>query len=432
MPDPLPAGPFSRRGFLGLTLLAVPVVLASCAAPDAAPSATSPAEPSAPSPTETPAPTGSARPEVVRSYGPNGTHWPAHTPWIGDTATAVVEVPCDWAAIGAAIAAVTPAQAATGVKITVAAGHTDRRRHIVRIDDGAEGARQHGVGANVLVAPRDGWGTIRISDPARLRDVAGVTFARIDANDLLLTNCNRTVWAQSKVTKGFRMTSSYGATTSECGAYEIVMADAKADISDPLGYAAGDDCVLINCVWEGCYAAPVFRPSGATDHVDTIQMFGSGWYRGLTIRDTTFFGSLNCALQIGGSRPDDPNAGTPFLTLDHSIVTSQATAIRVRYPLPSGADMPSITQAINGIGEPGQLFATDSLIFGSMYKSSWVPCRTPRCHRRVSRRRIRSRTARGITIPRWLHGAGSNSTNSHPSRPTSIRVDLGLGSALAG
>ena len=84
-----------------------------------------------------------------------------------------------------------------------------------------------------------------------------------------------------------------------------------------------------------------------------------------------FFGSLNCALQIGGSRPDDPNAGTPFLTLDHSIVTSQATAIKVRYPLPSGADMPSITQAINGIGEPGQLYANDSLIFGSMYKSAW-------------------------------------------------------------
>ncbi|HYJ51317.1 MAG TPA: hypothetical protein VEX12_15485 [Microbacterium sp.] len=372
MPDPLPAGPFSRRGFLGLTLLTVPVVLASCAAPDAAPSATSPAEPSAPSPTETPAPTGSARPEVVRSYGPNGTHWPAHTPWIGDTATAVVEVPCDWAAIGAALAAVTPAQAAAGLRISVAPGTltgegtSSGSTPMLKELGSADWAQ------NVLVAPRDGRGTVTITGSARLLDVYGVTFARIDADDLLLTNCSRTAWAQAKMTTGLRMTSSYGATTRECGAYEIVMADAKADISDPLGYAAGEGCIIIDCVWEGCYSAPVFRPSGASDHVDTLQMYGKGWYRGLTVRDTTVFGSLNCALQIGGSPEDDPNRGTPFLTVDHSILTSQQTAIEVRYPRPENADTPELAQAINGIGEPGQLYANDSYIFGSMYRSSWA------------------------------------------------------------
>jgi hypothetical protein len=311
------------------------------------------------------------RPALVRSYGPNGTHWPDHTPWIGDTSVKVVEVACSWTAIAVAIDAVTSAQASAGVHITVRPGTLPG----FGASSGSKNVLQ-GIGStrwkrNVLVSPRDGWGTVRISDPARIRDVAGVTFARIDGNEILLTNCTRTAWVHSKMSRGLRMTSSYGATTTQCGAYEIVMADSKADITDPLGYAAGEGCVLTDCVWEGCYSAPVFRPSGASDHVDTIQMYGTGWYRGLTIRDTTFFGSLNCALQIGGARPDDPHLGTPFLTLDHSIITSQATAIRARYPVPPGADAPSIAQALNGIGEPGQLHAADSLIFGSMYKSSW-------------------------------------------------------------
>ena len=110
------------------------------------------------------------------------------------------------------------------------------------------------------------------------------------------------------------------------------MADAKVDISDPFGFAAGNNSMITDSVWEGCYCAPVFRPAGATDHIDTLQMYGNGAYRGLTIRDSTFFGALNSALQLGGPKPDDPELGTPFLTLDHSIFTAQVIAMRVRYP----------------------------------------------------------------------------------------------------
>ncbi|MGC5225247.1 hypothetical protein ACPW96_21985 [Micromonospora sp. DT81.3] len=375
MPDALTDGPLNRRGFLGLTLLALPAFLASCAAPRSEPSVS--ASPSPPSSTpasstpETP-PRASARPELSRSYGPNGTHWPGHTPWIGDAEIVIVEVSCAWAAIGDALAAVTAEQAAAGLRISVAPGTLTGEGASSGSAAMLEKLGSADWAQNILVSPRDGWGTVTISGPARLRDVHGVTFARIDGDDILLTNCTRTAWAHAKMSKGLRMASSYGATTRECGAYEIVMAGAKADIADPLGYAAGEGCVLTDCVWEGCYSAPVFRPTGATDHVDTLQMYGTGWYRGLTVRDSTVFGSLNCALQIGGSRDDDPNRGTPFLTLDHSILTSQATAIEVRYPLPDNADTPKLGQAINGIGEPGQLYANDSYIFGSMYRSSWA------------------------------------------------------------
>ncbi|MEZ3159184.1 hypothetical protein AB1K54_01415 [Microbacterium sp. BWT-B31] len=363
----------SRRAFLGLLTAAPVAALAACAAdrpplPHAVPATAAPTPGTATTGVPTAA---SARPVVVPSFGPNGTHWPEHTPWLGEAVAHIIEVGCTWPAIATALARVTPAQAAAGVHLKVLPGTLTGTGSSSGSKAVLQGLGSADWAKNVLVSPRDGRGTVTISGPARLRDVKGITFARIDADDLLLTNCTRTAWAHAKMSKGLRMASSYNSTTRECGAYEIVMADAKADISDPLGYAAGEGCTLTDCVWDGCYGAPVFRPNGATDHVDTLQMYGSGWYRGLTVRDTTFFGSLNCALQIGGSRPDDPGLGTAFLTLEHSIITSQATAIRVRYPVPDGAQTPSMDQALNGIGEPGQLHAKDSYIFGSMYKSQW-------------------------------------------------------------
>lgn len=369
------AQPFSRRSFVRLLAVAAPAAATAMCSPaqtSGGPSATaSTPSSSAAAPTGAPAAiVGNARPAVVRSFGPNGTHWPAHTPWIKDAVT-TVEVDCTWAAIRTALLAVTASQAAAGAHIKVRPGTLPG----LGASSGSKAVLQ-GLGSaswakNVLVSPRDGWGSVIITEPARLREVYGVTFARINAVDMLLTNCTRSAWAQSVMSDGLSMASSYGATTKECGAYEIVMSNVKADISDPLGYAAGSGSVLTDSVWDGCYSAPVFRPTGATDHVDTLQMYGTGWYRGLTVRDTTFFGSLNCALQIGGMRSDDPNKGTRFLTVDHSIITSQATAIKVRYPKPANADTPSLSQAINGIGEDFQLFANDSYIFGSMYRSKW-------------------------------------------------------------
>ncbi|MGB4779624.1 hypothetical protein [Microbacterium sp.] len=362
----------SRRGFVGLVLLTAPAaVLAACtASPSPAPTTSSPTggggttgAPSAPGP----------RPEVVRSFGPNGTHWPAHTPWLGDENVAVTEVDCDWEAISEAIAAVTPEQAAAGVHIkirpgTLPGGGSSSGSAGVLADIGSADWAQ-----NVLVSPLEGRGSVTIDDEARLVGVHGVTFARLDGVVILMTNCTRSAWAHSKMTYGFRMAASYGETTRECGAYEIVMADAKADIVDPFGYASGEGSLITDCVWEGCYGAPVFRPSGADDHVDSLQMYGTGSYRGLTLRDTAVFGSLNCALQLGGVADDDPYKGSsPFATLDHTLLTSQATAIQVRYPTPDGADTPKMAQAINGIGEPQHLYANDSLIFGSMHRSSWA------------------------------------------------------------
>ncbi len=277
---------------------------------------------------------------------------------------------CDWTAIGKAIASVTDAQINSGVHIRVAPGTLPGFGASSGSAAAIKGIGRGTATKNILVSPKNGWGTVTIADSVRLVGVKGVTFARINGRFILLTDCSRTSWAHSKVSYGFRMTASSG-ITRECNAYEVVMADAKIDINDPFGYAAGTNSMITQSVWEGCYCAPVFRPSGASDHIDTLQMYGNGAYRGLTIRDSTFFGALNSALQLGGPKSQDPDLGTPFMTLDHSILTAQIVAMRVRYPAPAGAYTPTIGQAINGSGEPGQLFAKDSYVFGSMYDTKW-------------------------------------------------------------
>ncbi|KRE25925.1 hypothetical protein [Agromyces sp. Soil535] len=316
--------------------------------------------------------TGAARAVVatVRSYGPNGTHWPANTPQLGSTFGRVIDVACDWTSIGKAIAAVTDAEIEKGVHVRIAPGTLPGYGASSGSAAALKGVGRGSASKNILVSPKQGWGSVTVTESARLMGVKGVTFARINGRFILLTDCSRTSWAHSKVSYGFRMTASSG-VVKECNAYEVVMADAKIDINDPFGFAAGRDSMITKSVWEGCYCAPVFRPSGASDHIDTLQMYGNGAYRGLTVRDSTFFGALNSALQLGGPKSQDPDLGTPFMTLDHSILTAQVIAMRVRYPAPQGANTPTMGQAINGSGEPGQLFAKDSYVFGSMYDTEW-------------------------------------------------------------
>jgi hypothetical protein len=347
---------------LGATLLPAVAAAEALGCPvSKTPAPSSPTAGRRPHPNPTPTPTPG---ESTRSYGPNGTHWPSHTP--RDTFSRVIDVPCSWAAIRSALGAVTAYQAASGLNIRVAPGTLPGGGRDVLANVGsASWAR------NVLVSPRDGWGTVTISDTANLRDVRGVTFARINAHHLRLIDCSRTAWAHSKLTLGMRTYARSGAV-SQCNAYEVVMPDSKADPTDPFSYAASANASLNHCVWEGCYGAAVFRPAGSSAHLDTFQMFGAGSYRGLTIRDSIFFGGNNCGLQIGGYSPSDPLRGTDFLVLDHSMVLSQVMSVQTRYRVPRGARTGAGTQAINGAGEPHQLSAINgSYVLGTMHVTRW-------------------------------------------------------------
>lgn len=151
----------------------------------------------------------------------------------------------------------------------------------------------------------------------------------------------------------------------------MAMLDSVATENDACQYRASAGYYIKDCVWEGCYLAPLFRPTGSASHLDSLQMYGDGWYRGLTLRDCLFFGSQNCALQGGGYNTGDPYMGQPFVTLEHTILVCQSLATQMRYSIPSGVDYGS-TQVINGPGEPGPWFSYDSYVLGSMHTTLWT------------------------------------------------------------
>lgn len=315
-------------------------------------------------------------PEGPSVFGPNGTHWPSDTPRTGHAN--VVDVSCSWAAIGSAISAVSAGQAAAGTLIRVAPGT------LAGSGDGVTSGATPVLGGvgnaawsqKVLIAPRDGWGTVNIASGVRINDVHGVTFARINGTTLILTNCGDMNWAQSKLTLGIK-TFADAANVTNCNIYEMIMPNSIMTENDSSQYRASAGYYIRNCTWEGCYIAPLFRPTGSSSHLDSLQMFGAGWYRGLTLRDCLFFGSQNCALQGGGYYPDDPYIGQPFVTLDHSMLVSQALAEQLRYSIPPGTDNGS-NQVINGSGEsPANggsrtWYAFDSYVLGSMHTTEWV------------------------------------------------------------
>ncbi len=299
-------------------------------------------------------------------FGPDGSHWPKHTPRPAQDLPSV-EVECRWDGIRAAISAVTPEQAAQGLQILVAPGTLD--------DLGGRDVLTH-VGRtdwarNVLVLPRDGWGTVTMTGQTRFTSVHGVTFARFDAEFVGLHDCSRTAWAHSKLGQGLRIYAEQG-NVSHCDVYEAVVPEAKVAEQDPFAYVAGHGVTLRDCTWEGCYGAPIFRPESSRAHLDTLQMFGGGYYRGLVLKDTVLFGAHNSALQLGGLNRHDPHEGTPFVTLDHSLLVSQTVANATRYPAPPGAELPPRDQVINGAGEPGQLYAKRSVVIGTIYTTQWA------------------------------------------------------------
>lgn len=334
----------------------------------------------------------------LATYGPDGTHWPSDTPKTGHAH--VIDVACSWAAIQSALASVSSAQAAAGTIIRVAPGSLVGSSETT-VSTGPAAVQNVGSDAwtiKVLVTPRDGYGTV-VTGSHKLQNVRGVTFARFVGESWMLRDCGNFNLAHTKLNRGLKVFADT-MTVTNCNIYEVAMLNSRADEEDSCQYRASNANQLRECVWEGCYIAPLFRPVGSSSHLDTLQMFGNGYYRGLTLRDSLLFGSNNCALQGGGWDGSDPFVGTPFVTLDHTMLVSQALAVQVRYTLPAGTTGGG-TQAINGPGEPGPWFANDSYLMGSLHSTQWNT---------VANTRTVPGVANSIATGAWIHESWSSMT----------------------
>src|SRR5690606_28077251 len=106
-----------------------------------------------------------------RGFGPNGTHFPADLPWIGETAPTEYEVDCTWVGIGRALDALTPEQVAAGAVIRVRPGVLTGRGAGSRRPPTLAGLGDREWTRDVVVVPRDGYGSVQIlQEGVRIND----------------------------------------------------------------------------------------------------------------------------------------------------------------------------------------------------------------------------------------------------------------------
>lgn len=299
----------------------------------------------------------SAAPVRTPSFGPNGTHWPAQipTPFLYTTASHDIEVSCSWAAISSALRSLDSSKVEAGVRILVSPG---------ALPGNETGSVISNLGVatwnrRVLVCPRDGYGSVKVVGEAKILNVYNVCWAGfIFENALKFQGCKGGAVAWCKVGGWLGVYGNKGQTTDRVDIVEVVQPRHYVSNDDSADfYTAGGDFKQIT--FDGCYHAPrfyVYPYTGGKPHTDTVQFAGpqGGLYGNITLRDSAYFASNNCAIQTGN---------VDGLIVDHCYVVAGATSLS-RYPHLDGGATEATTNAFNGSGK--NLSASDSVFVGGM------------------------------------------------------------------
>lgn len=239
---------------------------------------------------------GLPRPHPVTSFGPNGTHYPASAPWLGETANTEIEVAAHWTEIANTIRSLTSAQVAAGVVIRVRPG---------MLPGGGAGSSSPAVlsrlgelswSRNVVLCPRDGFGTVGIaSDGIRLDMCARLSlFGFVSAGSLALTNCANIDIGWSRFD---------GANITRGGAnlafYELVLGF-RYEAEDTVGIRPTGTTQMSHIARFGCLFGPSVKPDGSAAHCDTIQLegTGTGTFGPFISVDCVDYGSSNAAILL--------------------------------------------------------------------------------------------------------------------------------------
>jgi hypothetical protein len=282
----------SRRALLtGGTSLAALGLLSACF-PSPTPDEPTPTMvPPTPSPSTPPAPA----PGVISSFGPNGSHYPEHTPRLDAVAAREIEVACDWREIALAVGSVTAAQAAAGVAIRVrpgtlvGAGSGSRTTPVLlQLGDPA-------WERNVLICPRDGYGSVVMrTDGFRIDQCARLSLFGFRGDDVgfVLTNC-----LALEVGWGRWSTANITQSGASIAFYELVVGFRRDD-NDTVGIRPTDANEMTDISRYGCVFGPSVKPDGSDAHLDTLQLerTGAGAFGPFLSVDCVDFGSSNAAI----------------------------------------------------------------------------------------------------------------------------------------
>ncbi|MCC2034036.1 hypothetical protein [Microbacterium allomyrinae] len=288
-----------RRGFLVGGLLLTAVVTAGCA-PQRRPAVASPpsstaatATPEAPPATAPPAADG--RPVPQTSFGPNGTHYPEQTPWLGAAAATDLIVDCDWTAIAEAITALSATQVADGVVLrvkpgTLPGGGANSSSEAVLANAGDGAWTRH-----VAICPRDGVGSVTISAGIRLDKCSWLAlFGFVSPEAFALTQCAsiQIGWSRfdaANITRG----------GTDLAFYELVLGFRYND-EDTVGIRPTEQYAMTGISRYGCVFGPSVKAADSGAHCDTMQLegTGTGTFGPFTSVDCVDYGSSNAALLL--------------------------------------------------------------------------------------------------------------------------------------
>lgn len=341
----------SRRTLLagGLSISAASL-LASCWGQPDAPTATPTGAPTAaPSPEPSPPPDAGDAP----AYGPNGTHYPAETPPLGEAAATELEVDCSWEAIAAAVASLSADAVAAGAAIRVRPGTLVGYGSGSRRDPVLRGVGDANWSRNVLVCPRDGYGSVTVEHEGFRIDASHrLSFFGFSGPDVafVLTNCSR-------FEVGWGRWSAVNLTQSgaSIGLYELV-AGFRRGTDDTVGIRPTDFNTMTDLARYGCVFGPTVKPDGDGAHCDTMQLERTGWgdFGPFLSVDCIDFGSSNAAIVAHGS--------LSVAEFRHCLILAERLPWQI-FPLEAG-DYPGEPNAFAGGAPDVRLF--DSHVCGPL------------------------------------------------------------------
>ena len=334
--------PIDRRSLLTGSLALASAGIAALAVGGPAPTATA----------LTPRVAAGVRPASGVSYGPNGTHYPADLPWVGEAAPHEIVVNCDWASIGSAIKSLTPARVAQGVAIRVKPG---------TLPGGGAGSSSKavlaGVGStawtrNVLICPQQGFGSVTVAATGiRFDQCARLSFfGFVSAGAFCMTLCGDmqmgwSRWDAMNITRGGR----------NIALYEVVLGF-RRNAEDTAGVRPTDTYELTNISRYGCVFGPSVKPLGSSAHCDTIQLEGTGTgvFGPYTSVDCVDYGSSNAVTML--------HARLTVAEYRHCLILGDQLPWQV-YPLAAG-DYVGKPNAFSGGGQDVRLY--DSVVCGAV------------------------------------------------------------------
>lgn len=300
------------------------------------------------------------RPEVIRSFGPNGSHWPSliETPFMyDDTILHRIIVDADWGDIEAAIEALSAAQVNEGVLILVKPGILEGDGTGSNSDSSLDGLGSTSWSKRVTICPRDGYGSVQMNR-AKITYCNNLCIAGFECSGGMRFQGNdQSALAWMKIETAWLGTyGAEGVVSNAVEFVEVVVQNHKGSNGDTSQVSASNGEVS-EWVWEGCYFAPVYipLPKEGSPHSDTLQFFnnGNGVYEDITFKDSVFIASDNTAIQTGL---------VDGMIFDHTLLVA-GSQVYDYHPLPANAENDA-TKTLNGSGNDFQ--AIDSIIIGTM------------------------------------------------------------------